>query len=104
MQELSAESGIRYFAGRELCLGKVIAQSSLLHCLADGSLRVALLDVSGGEGVLIEPGVRVIEFYVGGGVTGRKLRCQRAVDLGFKFARIEIGGGNAELLRGIRQG
>src|ERR1022692_1766389 len=104
MQELFAEGSVGDFAFRELRLGEVVAQSGLLHCLADGSFGVVFLYTGGGESVLVEPGERIVELYVGGGVTGRKLRGQGGVDLRFEFAGVEIGGGDAELLRGIGQG
>ena len=104
MQEFLSPRSVWDFAFRQLRLGEVIAESGLLHGFADGSFGVVLFYVSRGEGILLEPCVGVIELDVVSRMTRRIFCRQCGIDLGFEFMRVQIRGGNAQLLRGIGQG
>ena len=54
--------------------------------------------MNGAEGVVIEPGDRVIETQVGGGMPGRKLRRECGIDLLVQVGLPEISRGDVQLL------
>src|SRR5215471_12560126 len=57
----------------------------------------------GGEGVGIEPGIGIVELYVGCRMPGREFSSEGVVDLFFDFGSSEIRSRHAQLFGGVGQ-